>query len=744
MKKMRILSLAFALILIVPLFATVASADADWAELTYFDAVDEPMPEGNLLSNGAFDSTVTGLTGWNPGTKTLTQVMRDNGGFLHLSNIPGPLSSFDFSQDTKKSVAAGNYKFTGYFRMAYEGEVTGLRIYLYDKNHGKNTRDGAAMAYIYPTNSEWLKVEFYVTFDSDFTGIRICGGPYNEFYQSYCIDNFSLVKVDSIPAGYKRPTAFGTKVTKEQALASNNGSGDYFAAWDEEFESQYEVQGIMVNRDPDFIGTCSATTTAADLRKYIDGYKDTHVTDFMIQVYSQVAVYPSEVGTDFLDQYHYNKKNGYEITNNQQMAYIMFERKKLDYIEVFCEEFPEIGINPWLSFRMNDAHRVQNPSDVKIWDFFTQNPQYRRVQHGSTVNSYYNNILDYTHEGVRDHMLDIINESLDRYDCYGIELDFQREMWIWHHGGEYNGLDILTDFMRKVNGVVAVYEKKYGHDIKVAVRCASDIQTNYDLGYDVITWAAEGLMDLVNPTSRWATTDFDIPARMWAAVMHPYGVEVAPGIESLLNLGPHNTVGAKLTYENVCALAANWFSQGADKIYLYNRFLSLPTALTEENYITTDKNTLDIGSGNGHFNMLTTIGSYEKSVNRNRRMLLTCNDIIPMWKTSNGQLTFSVGPNKTGMLRIPMGDVPEGSVITFNFSANSLNLKNRPTVIINGKTAECTGSFADPSNSFTSDKQLSYIVPESAHDDGYIYIEITPQKYLSMVYADIHIEVPKN
>ncbi len=742
MNKNRLCALTVTVIMLLSLFAFSASADASWADFLNYDGVAEPMPKGNLLTNSSFDDESC-LTSWAVNGQTLEHYSTPTGGYVRMSNIPNPSYGFEFSnKNSPNKISAGHYKFTGYFRMAYEGEVTVLRLAIHDKNNPRYSGTNFKVN-VYPTSDEWLKVECYLTLDSDFLSIVVMGGTQLEYIQSYCVDNFSLEKVDSIPSDYVHRTSFGTPVTKAQVLASNNGSAESYSKWDPELEKQYEVQGIVYNRDIDFLSSCKTIGTSISkqmLEDYVYGFKDTHITDFMINIFCQIIAYPSAVGTDFVDQYYYNKDNGYEITGNQQMAYIMFERKNLDYIKVFCDTFPEIGINPWLSFRMNDAHGVQTPSDVKIWDFFTQNPQYRRVQHGSVVNSYNNNLFDYSYEGVRDYMLALFNESLDRYDCYGIELDFQREIWLWHNGGEYAGLDILNDFMRDLDRLVKVYEEKYGHEIKVAVRVASDIQTNYDLGCDIITWASEGLIDLVNPTARWATTDYDIPVRAWTAVMHPYGVEVAPGIEASRRAYASGNAESTHTLDTMCAASASWFSQGADKVYVYNIFAGLTSTIKEEDRISTDKSNLSISGGTpkGHFNMLTTIGSYEKVINRQRKLMVSFNDITPIWKSSNEILPLTCSPGKTCAMRIPMGDVPEGATVTLRFAANTLNLQNLPTVYINGQKATYLGSVYE-ANSFTTNKFMTYEIPASAHDDMFIVVEITPQKYLSIGYADVVI-----
>ena len=140
--------------------------------------------------------------------------------------------------------------------------------------------------------------------------------------------------------------------------------------------------------------------------------------------------------------------------------------------------------------------------------------------------------------------------------------------------------------------------------------------------------------------------------------------------------------------------------------------------------------------------MLTTLGSYDKVVNRQRKLMVSFNDITPIWRTSNEILPLTATPGATCAMRIPMGDIPYGATATLRFAANSLNLKNVPTVLINGVEAKYLGSLYE-ANNFTTNKLLTYEIPESARDDMFIVVEITPQKYISIGYADVLITMPE-
>ena len=737
MKKTKLISIAIAIVTAAQLMLapalTVSAAPAD------FNAVEEAVPNGNQLYKSNFDTD--DLVGVNS-AKNIEQIMTPTGGYMQISKIQTYSSGFSVS-NPRRGFFGGTYKFTGYFRMMYEDEVTALRVNFYYYNGDKGVL--FEQIKVYPTSDEWMKVELYLQFPENklFKSINICGDGDKDFVQSYCIDNFSLVKVDSLPAGYVMPKSFGTPVTPEQAVKSQVDSRITYPKWNEEFESRYDVKGVIVNLDNTFLGSlASGGVTEKSLKEFVRGYEGSHVTDYMICVSAMCSVFPSalETWTDFVDKYNQKIENGqavdYTSHGYAKNAYVYFMQKGIDYIDIMCDTFPTIGINPWISIRMNDLHDRGQKTSPLVSDFYHENPQYRRVQHGKYAAStdYYNPALCFEYEAVRERMLDYINEALSRYDCYGLELDWQREIWIWSNGGEYNGLEILNDFMREVDRIIGIYEKKYGHDIKLGIRCASDIETNYDFGFDILTWAAEGILDQVIPTGRYQTYDSNIPVKEWTSLLHPYGVVVAPCIEKYVDSANRTTH----TLETYNGVAAAFLSQGADKIALYNAYLSANYPIFEENKITTTDEY--IAGASRHWSIVSTIGSYEKLMTLNRRIVLTYNDTNMYWKKSDRQLPRTIESNETLVLRIPLGDVPSGATVTFKFSADGQNYTKHPTVYINSKlagyiaTGPCAGGYTDA-------KLLSYKVPESAHDDMYLVVEIIPQMKLTVDHAEVLIEV---
>ncbi len=713
-----------------------------------FDAVTDPIPTNNVLFESDFDST-NSMQGVKPGgnSNNLKQIRTNTGSYLQLDKIIQNYVGVHFIHPTQK-IPAGTYQFTGYFRTMYENEVTALRVIIVGDTGDAATTEQIT-ATVYPKSSEWLKVQFYVTLKNPLEYINVCGESDSRFVQPYCMDNFSLVPVNPsvVPSGYQIPQ-FGTPVSGAEAEASQVDSLFCWPKWDAEFESRYDVQGVIVNQDADSL--IVGATNEEELVKFARGYEGSHVTDFMMCVNNMNSTYPSNVFTSLSDKYLQKIENGiavdYSTNVTAKAAYNSFILNGVDYFAILCNEFPKVGINPWISFRMNDIHGQGEETSVLLSDFYHENPQYRRVQESrrsyaafDAGASDYFRALDYSVPAVRNRMLAYIDEALGRYNCYGIELDFQREIWLWAHGKEYSGMEILNEFMRDVADIVDKYEKARKNDIKVCVRVASNIETNYDLGLDVMTWAAEDLIDMIIPTGRYNTTDTDIPVTLWTSMMHPFGVTVAPCIEIRIVSGKPDYVGNH-TLETYNGIAASFLSQGADKIALYNQYIV--SAISDKQKVsTTDE---EVAGNYRHWNIVSTIGSHDKLMTLSRRLILTQNDTYQVWRDSNAQLEFSPEIGQTGTLRLPIGDVPTGAIAVVKFSVNTPNDVVLPDVYINSKKAKFL-KIESCEDGYTKKPMLVYEIPANALDDMFAIAQITPHAAaLGCDYAEIRIDPAQN
>ncbi len=266
-------------------------------------------------------------------------------------------------------------------------------------------------------------------------------------------------------------------------------------------------------------------------------------------------------------------------------------------------------ISPWISLRMNDIHntdRLQHPIHSTFW---RENPQFWRVSDRQI--NYYDRALDYAHPEVRARYQALIQETLDRYDIDGLELDFMREPYLFEPGHEAAGGVILTDWLKTVRQLVRNAAKQRQHAIKLGVRVPAHPMTAHYLGLDVTRWAQLELIDLVVVTPRWSTLDNNLPLAIWKLLLAPYPLTLAGGLEIREQFYPGGP--GRLTTPIVAFGAAlNALYGGADVIYLFNYFPSMiKNGWSQEQYQ----------------HCLQTMTAFEQLAAEPRRHILTFRDV---------------------------------------------------------------------------------------------------------------------
>ena len=225
------------------------------------------------------------------------------------------------------------------------------------------------------------------------------------------------------------------------------------------------------------------------------------------------------------------------------------------------------GISPWITLRMNDCHYNDIPDHPFHGSFWKKNPQLRR----KNCSGYFATCLDYAAPEVRDYFKALVAESLDRYDIDGLELDFMREPYLFSAGKEAEGAPILTGWMREVRKLTAEAAARRGHPVHLGVRVPSRPEVASAMGLDAVTWAKEGLIDLLVVTPRWATLEFDMPIEQWRQMLGASKVTLAGGLEVRYQPCPGGPASI-VTPELAAGAAVSVLSQGADAVYLFNYF----------------------------------------------------------------------------------------------------------------------------------------------------------------------------
>ncbi|MGN1096126.1 MAG: hypothetical protein ACI4QR_07025 [Eubacteriales bacterium] len=428
---------------------------------------------------------------------------------------------------------------------------------------------------------------------------------------------------------------------------------------------------VFFNEDPNHfvIERMRAGKTAVtkdDIFAFIDQYKNTSVTDFLVCLNASSCWYPSKRTDNIIEKYkvwrreHTGEEDENTATWGARLMTEIYE-SGLELHKLWIERLRQDGIRPWISIRMNDIHGSSNPGDFLNCDMVNSHPEYCRTPYRTPV-GYYDHALDYMRDEVREYYLNIIGEGLETFDTDGIELDFMREIYSVCVGREYEGIEVINDFMRRAYELIKKAEKMRGHKILIAVRMPSNPEICMRLGFDVFTWVEEGLVDYITVTSRWSSTDNNMPIDIWKRIFKDKNVKILAGIEYLLeayNRRPRKYLSGTLKTD--IGSCAAYLGMGADGIYLFNHMdSSSPHPELSEDSI----------SNKGMDRLLEIAGDYDILQNESRRHVVTYHDISAVGAGVIKQLPVTIGENIFSDIRIPTGNIPAGKRVRLIIGIN--------------------------------------------------------------------------
>lgn len=291
------------------------------------------------------------------------------------------------------------------------------------------------------------------------------------------------------------------------------------------------------------------------------------VDTLLVCVNAQVMYYPTRVGT----------LRGTLSTPEERARWGAHERQRFATMEAFaCDgvdpyavvlaEARRRGMEAMLTFRMNDAHG----NDFLRTAFWRDHPECR-LPGGA---------LDFGHDEVLEHVFRLVEEAVERYDCDGLELDFQRFPNFFAAGSALSPaarvarIDGLVGRVRRMlDGVGA----RRGRRMVLSARVPSDQgqgtpthAQSVARGCDPAGWAAAGWIDFL-AVSEWLFTADTLGLGEWRRRVP--GIPLYAGIQPEWRPSPggprcEHCLGAA-GYRK--AARERW-ADGADGIYLFNFF----------------------------------------------------------------------------------------------------------------------------------------------------------------------------
>ena len=486
--------------------------------------------------------------------------------------------------------------------------------------------------------------------------------------------------------------------------------------------------GIVINEDNShFYGSRSPDDmTLEGLEAFVDQYAGTQVSHLFLCPNAMRASYATDVWDRIWDAGKQKAPTdsghgGAWFTN----ARLLYERG-LDPYAVWVDRCRQKGISPWLSSRMNDIHDVSDTTNFMHSVFWVDHPEYWRVPN-DTSGTWLNRALNFGVPEVRERHFALLCELLERYDVDGLELDWMRFGYHFKPGEEAAGRTILTEFMRQVRALTKEWAAKRGHPVKLGARVPAHPDAARGLGMDGVTWAKEGLVDMLVPCPFWTTSDFDIPIELWREQIGPAAdkIVLAPGIESNIRAYPGaghvtNDLGS------VRGFAAAHLHRGADQIYLFNYMDPAP-----------------MPGGPAAYRALVEKGLGLDVVTRGpRRHVVAFRDTVPPGFPNGAQLP--AGGHSNPVFRVYTGPVPEqGSVVFLAGLAQKEGVgEARFDCSLNTTPCKPIDDHATPNQFPGAVRAVQFDCPLAALEEGYNEARLAQQPgqpEQQLVWAQIRI-----
>ena len=118
--------------------------------------------------------------------------------------------------------------------------------------------------------------------------------------------------------------------------------------------------------------------------------------------------------------------------------------------------------------------------------------------------------LDLGHEAVRDYTFRIIEEAVRRYDCDGIELDFNRFPAFFQAGTSEERIAKISSLVERIRTMIDRESKRRNKPLVLAARVPSDYQQCRAIGCDPAVWAKSGWIDFLTVSEFLVVRD-DLP-----------------------------------------------------------------------------------------------------------------------------------------------------------------------------------------------------------------------------------------
>ena len=234
-----------------------------------------------------------------------------------------------------------------------------------------------------------------------------------------------------------------------------------------------------------------------------------------------------------------------------------------DPFGAFLVRAKQRGFETFVTFRMNEVHCVDTPEDPRLSAFWREHPEYR-VERGNHPGDWMAQALDYSLAPVRQYVLGLLVEIMDRYDVDGIELDWMR--FPRHLSGNDEEVWAKRTYLTEFVAAVRKAAQTRPRPLQLAVRIPTSLAGCRKLGVDVVEWNRRGLIDFIT-LAAFLSTDFRMPIDEFRAAVADRPVPIYACIEfGFGGWGEQRSHSER----SIRSAAMGLYDCGADGVYVFN------------------------------------------------------------------------------------------------------------------------------------------------------------------------------
>ena len=224
----------------------------------------------------------------------------------------------------------------------------------------------------------------------------------------------------------------------------------------------------------------------------------------------------------------------------------------IDAAEIVEQTCHRAGLQFWPAARMNASLVYRS----KIHD---EHPDWIMTQQNWW--GYFRPMFNYEIPGVRQYMLNIFREMVERYDADGLLLNYARYSPLFYADRDLQCADLLTDYMGEIRAMLDEVGQAKGKRLGFAAQVLARPNDGRRFGHNVFDWISRGYFDYVMPT-RANNCDPDMPIDAWVAAAKGTNCRVLPSLHTMCcypwiseNRNTHSTMRSA---------AHIYYGQGAD------------------------------------------------------------------------------------------------------------------------------------------------------------------------------------